>query len=228
MKFKPTIIGEASGSVGSLTFSHNRGGQYIRVRAIPVNPGSLFQQVVRALLAGLTSEWNSVLTPAQRDGWDQYALNVPMSDTLGEPRNVGGVAMYVRSNVPRLQAALPGVLDAPTEFNLGDFTLPVIASITAPTALSLGFTDTDEWANEDDSAMIISGSRGNNASINYFKGPYRLADSILGDAITAPTSPAAIVLPFTLAAGQKAFIQGRVSRADGRLSSPFRLGEVVV
>lgn len=228
MKFKGTIIGEASGSVASLTFSHNRGGQYIRQRAIPVNPGTIFQQVMRSLLAGLMSEWNSVLTPAQRDGWDQYALNVLMPDALGEPRNVGGSAMYVRSNASRLQALLPAVLDAPTEFNLGDYTLPTIASITAPTALSLGFTDTDTWVDEDDSAMLIYGSRGNNASINYFKGPYRFADLIAGDSTTPPTTPAAIVLPFTLAAGQKAFIQGRVSRADGRLSSPFRLGTIVV
>ena len=228
MKFKGTIISEASGSLAGLTFSHNRGGQYIRARAVPVNPGSSGQVAIRGFLSLLTSSWVSLLTEVQRAGWDAYALQVQLPDALGEPRNIGGIAHYVRSNVSRLQALLPRVDDAPIIHDLGEFTNPAIASITAPTALSLTFTDADLWANEDDSAMLVYGSRGRNESINYFKGPYRFAGLIAGDAITAPTSPAAIVMPFPLTAGQKAFVQIRISRADGRLSSPFRLDDIVV
>ena len=54
------------------------------------------------------------------------------------------------------------------------------------------------------------------------------ADLIEGDATTPPTSPYAATLPFTLQAAQKSFIFGRVTRADGRLSSPFRLPAIVV
>jgi len=228
MKFKGTLISEASGSLAGVTFSHNRGGQYIRARAVPTNPATSFQQVIRAFMASLTAGWNSLLTGAQRDGWDQYALNVLLPDALGEPRNVGGLGMYVRSNVPRLQALMTQIDDAPGEFNLGTFQLPAIASVTAPDALSLTFTTGDPWSDEDDAAMLIYGSRGNNASVNFFKGPYRFAEAILGDGTTPPTSPVAITLPFTLVAGQRVFLQGRVTRADGRLSSPFRLDSIVV
>lgn len=221
MKFKGTIIGEASGSVASLTFSHNRGGQYIRQRAVPVNPGTVEQQEVRTLLASLTSAWLNVLTAAQRAAWDTYALNVPFPDSLGEPRNIGGLAAYVGANVPRQQAAMARVDDAPVVFNRGDFTSPVIVSVTSPTALSLSFTNTDEWANEVGAAMLVSGSRGVNPSINFFKGPYRFAAAILGAAMP-PTSPAAIVLPFPIAVGQRVFVQARVVRADGRWSATFR------
>ena len=228
MKFRGTIIGEASGSVASLTFSHNRGGQYIRQRAIPTDPATVFQQVVRQALSDLTSLWNDLLTQAQRDGWDQYALNVLIPDSLGEPRNIGGLGQYVRSNVPRIQAALARVDTAPVIFNLGPFTNPAVVSITAPTALSLSFDNTDAWANETGAAMLVYGSRGNNQTINFFKGPYRFAATIPGDDTTAPTSPAAITMPFTLAAAQRAFVQVRVSRLDGRLSGvgQFR-GDVV-
>ena len=228
MKFKGTIIGEASGSVASLTFSHNRGGQYIRQRAIPVDPATVFQQVVRQAMSDLTSLWNDLLTQAQRDAWDQYALNVLIPDSLGEPRNIGGLGQYVRSNIPRIQAALPRVDTAPVIFNLGPFTNPAIASITAPTALSLTFEVTDAWVNEDDAAMLVYGSRGMNQTINFFVGPYRFADSILGNLATPPTSPAAIVMPFTLAAAQRAFVQVRVTRADGRLSGVGRFRDDVV
>ena len=45
---------------------------------------------------------------------------------------------------------------------------------------------------------------------------------ISGDGTTPPTSPAAIGLPFACVAGQKLFAKAVLSRADGRLSSPFR------
>lgn len=221
-------VASASGSMGGMTFSRNAGGAYIRNRAVPVNPNSTFQQVLRGYVAQLTSLWSTTLTQAQRDGWEAYNVNVLLPNSLGDQRSIGALAHYVRSNVSRLQASEPRVDTAPVLFNLGDYTQPTITSITAPTALSLAFDNTDDWANEDDAALLVYGARGYNATINYFKGPYRYAGSVQGDAVTAPTSPAAITMPFTLQAAQKSFIFGRVSRADGRLSSPFRLPAIVV
>lgn len=228
MIFKSHVYTQASGSIAGTVFSHNRGGMYTRARTIPVNPGSVFQQAVRGYVAQLTSLWMSILTAAERAAWDNYADLVNIPNSIGDPINVGGLAMYVRSNVPRLQAGIPRVDTGPVVYNLGAFTPPGIASITAPTALSLTFDNTDAWANEDDAAMLVYGSRGMNPSINFFKGPYRYADKIDGDGVTPPTSPAAIVLPFPLQATQKAFVRIRVSRADGRLSSSFRMFGTVV
>ena len=221
-------IASASGSLGGTTFSRNRGGPYMRTRAIPVNPGTSFQSTVRQILADLTSRWAESLTQAERDLWDTYALNVPMPNALGEPRNVGGIGMYVRSNVPRTQAGLDRVDAAPTIFNLGEFTAPSLASATAPTALSVTFQPEDNWAEEDGSAMLIYGSRGTNPGINFFKGPYRYADKIEGDAVTPPATPAAIVNPFPFVATQRVFVRAIITRADGRLSSSFRFGDVAV
>lgn len=223
MKFKPTIIGEASGSVGSLTFSHNRGGQYIRQRSVPVNPASAFQVAVRNSMADLTSKWLDTLTAAQRAAWDTYSTNVPLPDALGEPRNAGGVAMYCRSNIPILQAGLPRVDDAPVIFNLGEVTAPSVSAISAAAdTVDVAFEATDAWANEDDAALLILASRPQNASINYFAGPYRFAGSVLGDSVTPPTSPATLSLPFPVAVGNQVFFQARAVRADGRLTSAIR------
>ena len=232
MKYKGTIIGEASGSLASMVFSHNRGGQYIRQRSIPTNPNSEYQQIIRGLVSQLTSAWQSVLTEAQRLAWDTYAELVPLLDPLGGTRNVGGLGMYIRSNVARLQAAdadLARIDAAPTEFNLGDFTPPGITSITATTKVAIiTFEEADAWVSEDGAAMLIYGSRGQNASRNFFKGPYRYAGKIEGDSGSPLTSPQNITLPFALAAGQKAFIRCVVTRADGRMSSTFRAGKVCI
>lgn len=229
MIFTSTIIAQASGSIGGLTFSRNRGGKYIRSRATPINPNTPFQQAVRGFMSQLTSLWNDTLTVVQRAAWDLYAENVPLLNPLGEPRNVGGLGMYVRSNVNRLQAALPRVDAAPTTFNLGDYTPPVITSVTGSTnLLAFTFTDADAWANEDDSAMNVYTSRAQNPTINFFKGPYRFAGQVLGDGLTPPTSPASIALAFNAEVGQKIFARMIVSRADGRLSADFLGGITAV
>lgn len=226
MLFDSALISRGSGSLGGVTASRNRGGNYFRARTMPVNPNTPAQQTVRSLMADLSSRWSSVLTQVERDAWDLYALNVPLSGPLGAPRNVGGVGMYQRSNIARLNigdATLVRVDDAPGIFDLGDFTAPTIASATASSdTISLEFDNTDDWANEDLAAMSIAVSRPENPGINFFKGPYRFADVILGDGTTAPTSPFPVVSPFPFVAGQRVFIFVRVTRADGRLSASFR------
>ncbi len=223
MIFTSTIVAQASGSIGGLTFSRNRGGKYIRSRATPTNPNSVFQQAVRGFMSQLTSLWNDTLTQGERDAWDLYAENVLLPNSLGEPRNVGGLGMYNRTNVPNLQAGLTRQDTAPATFNIGDFTNPSIVSITAATnILSLAFNNADAWANETGSAMLVYTSRAQNATINFFKGPYRFAGSILGDDTTAPTSPAAITLAFNAEVGQRIFIKVNVIRLDGRYAATFR------
>lgn len=223
MKIKSQIITEASGSMGGLTASHNRGGLYFRARTIPVNPGSPQQVEIRGFMAQLTNLWLNILTSLQRSGWNNYAEQVPLADKLGEPRNVGGLAMYVRSNSPRLQAGLARVDDAPTVFNLGDYfptSLPTASEATQ--IITIPFSEADEWPAEDGAAMIFWVARPQNPSINFFKGPYRFADVALGLSGTPRTSPEAVPAPFAFVVGQRLFYRVNVTRADGRLSSTTR------
>ena len=229
MLYKPLLADQLSGSIGGIVASHNAGGTYLRVRSIPVHPGTPFQETITAAVADLTVRWNDNLTQLQRDAWDVYGDGVPLLNRIGATIAQKGLPAYVRSNVSRIQAALPRVDDAPTTFNLGAFTEPVIVSVTAATdILSLAFTDTDDWVDETDSAALVYISRPKNPSINFHKSPYRFAGQILGDDTTPPTSPAAIALPFPAAVGNRIFIRFIVTRADGRLSADFRNNDVVV
>ena len=226
MLFDGVLLGRASGSMGGVTASHNRGGQYLRGRAVPTNPNTSFQQTVRSAMSQLSARWVDTLTAVQRMAWDTYAASVLLPNPLGDPVNVGGIGMYIRSNVPRVQfgiGALPLVDDAPTVFDLGAFTAPGITSITASTKVAvLTFTDTDDWVGEDEAAMLIWDSDSKNPSINYFKGPYKPSGTILGASIVPPTSPANVTLIHQPVAGNRTFLKCRVSRADGRLSAIFR------
>lgn len=224
MLFKPLLGAELSGSAGAITASHNKGGTYFRVRAIPTNPATPAQGVVRQAMGTLASLWQNALAPSQREAWETYAANVPLLNRLGESTNVTALNMYQRSNINRIQNGLARLDAAPVVFNLGDFTAPTIASLTSPTALSLNFTEADDWVTEDGAAMLLYGSRQQNESIEFFKGPYRqYVLQLLGDAGVPPTTPFAGVHPFTVGAGNKAFIKVSVTRADGRLSQVQRL-----
>lgn len=224
MKFKSTIIAQASGSLNGLTFSHNRGGMYIRNRSIPTNPGTALQAAVRNYFSSLAKRWQQVLTASQRQAWSDYGTNVPIVDALGEPRNLTGLQHYLRSNTPRLQAGLDVVDDGPTVYSLPAFQAPVPTASEAAQKVSIAFNNGDDWANEDDAAMLVLGSDSLPGSINYHKGPYNYLGKIEGDSVTPPTSPTLFDPKAPFVAGQKVFVQARVTRADGRLSEPFRLG----
>jgi len=223
VKFKSTLFAQTSGSLAGTTFSHNRGGMYTRARATPTNPNTPQQQNVRGYMSQLTSYWLSQLSAAQRTAWDTYAEQVPIIDRLGEPRNIGGLAMFVRCNSFRLGAGLAIVDDGPTTFTLGEYTVPTLSTLDSGAQTFLVLFDTgDDWVGEDGAMMRLFTSRAQNASVNYFKGPYRAADAIAGDSGTPPTSPFTSGVAFPFVAGQRVFVRLNVTRADGRLGSQFR------
>jgi hypothetical protein len=221
-------VAAASGSVGGVVYSRNKAGAYIRNRSIPINPGSARQQTVRFAVSQLSTRWVETLTAAQRAAWETYAENVQLPNPLGQSRNVGGLAMYVRSNAPRvgfpvLGSALAIVDDAPTIFDLGTFSEPVIGAISASgDTVSMSFTESDEWVGETGAALLIYSSRPQNPSVNYFKGPYQACSEIAGDDTLPPSPPQIIDLAFPVEAGQKIFFRMNVTRVDGRLSASFR------
>lgn len=227
MKFKSQVYTQASGSVGGLTYSHNAGGLYTRARAIPVNSNTVQQQAIRNIVASLTAIWVATLTAAQRAAWETYALNVPITDTLGDPRNISGLAMYVRCNTPRLQIALARVDAGPTNFTMGSISPSIMTADVSAQTLSTTYVNTDGWATAVGGALIIYQSRAENQTINYFKGPYRFAQFVLG-AATPPTSPVVSAAMFPFALTNKVFFTCRGTFPDGRLSSSFRAAAIVV
>lgn len=218
MKYKSPVYSEASGSIAGIVYSHNLGGLYTRARAIPTNPNTPYQAVIRALVAQLSNRWVTTLTEPQRQAWKTYADAVKLPDALGELRVIPPLAHYCRSNVPRILGNFGRVDAAPTIFDLGQFTAPVITIVDAATdRVTFTLTVSDEW-NVPGGGLILYTSRPQNVTINYFKGPYRFATSIEGPAGTPQTKD----LAFPCTAGQRVFFEFRFTQADGRLALPYR------
>ena len=220
MKFKSGFMTMASGSMGGMTASHNRFGQYLRSKVVPVNPNTSRQVAVRNYLATLAIRWKQTLTAAQRSAWETYAVNTETIDNLGSSRTLTGLNWYVACNSLRLLAGLAIVDDGPTEFGLAQLS-PVSAAVTGSNdTAAVTFANTDQWATEVGGALLVFGSVGKSPSISFFAGPYRYANKVAG-AVSPPTSPANIVLVDNVAATQKVFLKAVAIQADGRISNPF-------
>lgn len=129
----------SSGSYAGTTHSRNRFGQYVRTRAIPVNPNSTFQSLVRSRLAASATAWRA-LTSAQRAAWESLSLLVTRSDSLGQSYTLNGFAAYVSVN-NNLAAAGDARVDDPPALTVPD--APVLGAITlTAAAFSIAFTPT--------------------------------------------------------------------------------------
>lgn len=228
VKFGGGIL-DARGSLGGNVYSRNRYGAYVRSRVAPVNPQSPRQSAIRAIVALVTTRWTFVLTQANRDAWGVFAANVPATNKLGEVINLSGFNQFVKSNVAARNSANPFIDAAPLIFALPGEDPGFSATIDAGTGkITVVFTDTRDWVDEDDAAMIVQMGIPVNPTIQFFNGPWRHAGSIEGDSVLAPTTPdATIDVPFVVGDGQKVFIRAKILRADGRISDWFRSDTVV-
>jgi hypothetical protein len=224
MKIKSALIEQASGSIGGLTASRNRGGMYFRGRALPTNPNTAQQQLVRGYIQDANDRWRNTLTPSQRNGWNSLGEVVKVTDSLGEERYLTGQQWYIGETVLRLQAGIAPVDDPPYHLARTSISGWAIDEVDATAQeVDLSFTAAGLDDDDDDDAVMVFISRPLNATVNYFKGPYRYAGVIEGDSVSPPTSPVSVALPFTVQAGQKIAVKLVRVRATYLASSPFRL-----
>lgn len=224
MKFKPGILGGSfSGSLGNVVASHNRYGAYLRDRAMPVNPSSSLQQAIRSKFASLAYDWANTLTLAQRTAWNLYASSVTKKDKSGDDIHVTGYNMYLRSNLVVLAGGYTQVDDGPTIFTLAASDAQMAPTISEATQLiSVAFDVNLAWLDEDDAGMQISMSKPVSAGRSFIPANIRVAGFIDGDSGTPPTSPQTLACPYVVTEDQLVIVEGRIVRADGRLSEPFR------
>lgn len=225
MKFKSQVYTEVSGSIGGITYAHNRGGMYARAKSIPVNPNSPLQAFVRANFALVTGLWSSQ-NEAARNSWRNYAAGTPVTDQFGDSRELSGSQMFQRVNCFKLAAGLAAQLTAPVTPGLTIAGQPVL-TVTAG-SFSLAFSDADAWANQNGGALVVQMGRQQSVGINFFEGPMRIATTVLGDGTTPPTTPVVLTSPFgeTATVGLKTFVRATAIDGDGKMSSVMYASDI--
>jgi len=112
MKFLPgPIMTAMSGSIGGTTYSHNKGGQYMRARSMPTLVTSSAAMNAKSYLATASTAWQA-LTAAQRLSWTRWAQSTPVADKLRQSLILSGHQAFVKLNTRRQQLGL-ALLTAP-------------------------------------------------------------------------------------------------------------------
>lgn len=128
-----------SGSIAGQTASRNRYGQYLRTRAIPVNPSSTPQTIVRMQFGDSSAAWKA-LTNTKMMGWDAWAAAHPVQDSLGQSVVLSGQAFFVRVNAARLSAGLASQSAPPTVEPPMVSTLTFTSFVAATGVMTIAFT----------------------------------------------------------------------------------------
>ncbi len=227
VKFGGGIV-QMSGSIGGDTFARNRYGNYVRARTKPINPNTARQITVRTSMAFLTQRWSATLTAAQRTAWNLYGSSVTMKNKLGENTFLTGFNHYIRSNMIRKQTSTALIDAGPTVFELPaqDPTYAITAS-EATQVVSNAFDVAMDWATEDGAYIYFFQGSPQTAQRNFFGGPWRISGALAGVDPGPLVSPKDRPAVFAIAELQHLWGYARISRADGRLSEPFR-GDIAV
>ncbi len=227
IKFASTV-GQVSGKIGAVVYSHNRYGNYIRQLTIPTNPKTNRQNVARARLSDLAVRWNEILTSGQRDAWGVYASNVVVKNRLGDDVYLTGFNHFIRSNTAILSVGGSIVDDAPTLFNLPETDPFLHVTLSeADQKISVAWRSTSEWCSEAGGYLQINMGMPQLTNVKFFNGPWQYIGKVAGATPTPPTSPAEIDVSWPIAEGQLVWCQCRIIRADGRVSNFFRHWAVV-
>ncbi len=141
------LAGQISGSVGGLTFAHNRGGAYVRMRSIPTIKTSTQAMAAKNRFSLESSAWAD-LSDAQRLSWASWAANYPITDAFGEKRILTGHQAYVGIN-SRLNLAGDAEIDAPPAISSPDGLLTLTETIVFfDCAFTVFYTATPLTANQ--------------------------------------------------------------------------------
>lgn len=222
-------ITKMSGSMAGNTYARNRSGNYMRARAIPINPNTAGQQRARSALAMLAERWKETLSDAQRIAWNLYGSSVNMLNKLGETIKLSGYNQFIRSGSFLSQYGMTIIDAGPVDFTLPDHdpTLAITAS-EATQQVMIAFDDNLAWASEDDAYLSVLFGSPQNPQRFFFGGPWKGVRYLSGDVGAPLASPLPVGSLQQITEGQKLWCQFRIYRADGRVSQPFEAQCVVL
>lgn len=213
------VGGEIRGRVGSVVFARNSHGPYSYAWQPRVDPDTVRQRAVRNLFGQFSANWRSFTSPAIRDGWENYARNLSKRSPA-TPCRLTGFHHYVGINTFRQQIGLYPANGPPTIFTTGKLQPPAYAPYVGVYLLAT-FNLSDPWRHSTEAGFALYTSRPQPLTVNHFTGPFRLAQSVLGNPANPPTvhlfNPAWPVTPRPC----YLWVRARISEQDARLSPPI-------
>lgn len=226
MLIKSALLTAASGKLGGMVASHNKGGMYLRALTIPTTSTTAPALAAKARLATASAHFAG-LTQAERDSWTRAGTLRPELNALGDTKILSGIALHNRIHTRMVLAGDTPIDTAPIGNDpdalstaSGTFDIGVGGTTLIFTPTPLGATE-HLWL---EAALVDS------QGIEYVEDQIRF---ITVDA-AASTSPFDYLISIelalgTLTVGQKLILFPRVyDDATGLLSQRLRVQGTII
>lgn len=181
MKFLSESMTSASGSIGGVTYSHNRSGMYRRARRVPVNPNTTFQQSQRDAFSTASALWRTLTAP-QRASWEAYAASSPTTNALGQTIFLTGSQQFTACQSLAIRLGVATTTAAPASTGRSALGMPGIIIDASASTAAISSIDTAS------NGAILGIFLGDPVSpgVSFFAGPYQLrgADAVAAGAVT--------------------------------------------
>src|SRR5690625_84038 len=213
IKFGSIVVG-GRGKLGGQVYSHNRGGDYVRNNATPVNPQTPSQMAARAALALFSSMW-STLTQAQIAGWNAATENFPRTNIFGDSKKMSGKNLFTSLNRELELTGQTAIMDASAPVPIAVPTSVDTISVIDDGTVTFSVNGTDAG-----DTLVLLATPPVSAGTNFVKNQLRVVSTM--PATASPTSAdigTAYVAKFgTPAEGQKVFVGAYAVNAVGQRS----------
>lgn len=214
-----------SGSAGAIVASHNQHGPYYRARTPPTGPLTFRKVLARTAFKHAVDLW-LLLTQAQRDAWQAYAIAIATTHPSAPARLLTGRDQFIRSQSIRYRIFKVGPpwegSDAPPTTAPPLLHVTSVLSLTASAKLRVYFDNTDEWATTLRGALILYASPPLTDTIRFHVSPMRMAAPIWGSPFPPPSSPQDVTYPYPATpTHQPVNVFFRATLKDGRLSRKY-------
>lgn len=224
MLYRGLMVTDLSGSLDGTVASRARGGAYFRERVTPIDPGTPRQQQMRTAMGAGSAYWEGTASQSFRDDWERWASGVRRKNRIGQEYTPTGRQEFLRRWCFRYQSIAvwaPTALQDPSAptGERSDFADGVAVTLVNPWNVIQVAWDYPQGYEDDGASSFwaLYYSVATPATVNFWKGPYRLLGGSKGTG--SPTSPVTLTLPFTVAATNKVFWRVRLSRAGFEMGS---------
>lgn len=207
------MMTDARGKLGGQVFSKNRSGAYIRTKVTPSNPQSARQSAIRSLFAAISAAW-SILTAAQRAGWNGAVASWATTDVFGDLKNPSGKNLHQRLNQNLGNTEQTLIEDVPAKIDLPtDQITAVDIAVGAATLTLTGAYDTAG------TAVQVFGTTQLSQGTSFVKDKLRQIYTADAAAVTPADAYTAYVAKFGApVAGDNVFIAARYVGDNGQAS----------
>ena len=162
-----TIITDIIGSIGGITFQHNRSGKVARLRPKSYKKSTDAQTIQQAKHSAILSSWQN-LSRSNQILWNDYADLYTKDNKFGQEKKLSGVNWFESTNLSRQIIDLPLLLSPPIH------TLPcAVPSFSVEITQSEMNVNFDSPFDTTDNALIIRATNMMTNTTTNFQNGYR-------------------------------------------------------